>query len=445
MDMETGWENRLDAYADLIADRLRESGWFGSFASLFGYLFGLLLPGERKSMEPIAERLDPEHTQAKHSAIQWFITDSEWAYRVPLKVCREYGFPLLLDKGPLEAWIVDDTTYPKKGTHSVGVAHQYCGNLGKTCNCQAAVSLTLANHFAGLPVAYQLYLPKEWTDDPARCKAVGVPPEVAFKKKWEIALDLVDELLREGVPKAPFLADAGYGDVAEFRDGISARGFRYAMGIRRNNTIWPPGWAPLPPNPKKPGRGRPATSMKGDPECPAMKVVEFALSLPPEVWQEEKWREGTRGPMTSRFAAVRVRSAHDRTGAKAIQKIPDEEWLVIEWPPDEPEPTRYWLSTMPSTTPIPDLVDLIKLRWRVEQGYEDLKQEVGLGHFEGRTWQGFHRHGSLCMAAYTFLIAEQARLSPPTLRSALRAAGFPKPPVPGRPPWRRASHSHSTS
>jgi SRSO17 transposase len=444
MDMETGWEMRLDEFARLIAERLKGSGWFGSLASLLGYLLGLLLPGERKSMEPIAERLDPQHTEAKHAAIQWFITDTAWDQQLVLRTSREYGLPAVLTKGPLEAWIVDDTAFPKQGTHSVGVAHQYCGQLGKTANCQAAVSISLANHFAGLPVAYRLYLPKEWTDDPARCKAVGVPPEVAFKKKWEIALDLVDGLLREGVPKAPFLGDAAYGDIWEFRDGLTSRGFSYALGIRGNNTIWPPGWTPLPPAPKKPGRGRPASSLKGNPECPAVRVDEFALTLPPEAWHEETWREGTRGPMTSRFAAVRVRSAHARTGAKAIQIIPEEGWLLVEWPSEAPEPTHYWLSTLSAMMPVPQIVDLAKLRWRIEQDYEELKQEVGLGDFEGRTWRGFHHHGSLCIAAYTFLIAEQARLSPPNLRSALRAAGFQEPPVPGRPPWRKSPTSHRT-
>ena len=445
MDMETGWEKRLDEFACLVAEKLRESGWLGSLGSLLGYLLGLLLPGERKSMEPMAERLDPRHTEAMHAALQWFITDSVWDYQVVLRTSREYGLPAILTKGPLEAWIVDDTTFPKQGTHSVGVAHQYCGVLGKTANCQDAVSLTLANHFAGLPVAYRLYLPEEWTNDPPRCKKAGVPPEVTFMKKWQIALDLVDGLLREGVPKAPFLGDAAYGDASEFREGLTARGFPYALAISRNNTIWPPGWAPLPPAPKKPGRGRGATSMKGNPECPAMRVDAFALTLPPEAWREETWREGTRGPMTSRFAAIRVRSAYGRTGHKAIQKIPDEEWLLIEWPEDEPKPTRYWLSTMPATMLLAPLVDLAKLRWRVEQDFEELKQEVGLGHFEGRTWRGFHHHGSLCMAAYTFLIAEQTRLSPPNLRSALRAVGFQEPPVPGRPPWRRSSSTHRTS
>ena len=444
MDMETGWEMRLDEFARLVAEKLRESGWLGSLASLLGYLLGVLLPGERKSMEPMAERLDPQHTQAKHAALQWFITDSEWDYRIVLRTSREYGLPAVLAKGPLEAWIVDDTEFPKQGIHSVGVAHQYCGVLGKTANCQAAVSLTLANHFAGLPVAYRLYLPEEWTQNPARCKKAGVPSEVTFKKKWQIALDLVDELLREGVPKAPFLGDAAYGDASEFRDALTARGFPYALAISRNNTIWPPGWAPLPPGPKKPGRGVPPRSMKGNPACPAMKVDEFAFSLPPEAWREETWREGTRGPMTSRFAAARVRDAHGRTGAKAIQKIPEEEWLLIEWPEEEKKPTHYWMLTLPASMSVASLVDIAKLRWKVEQGYEELKQEVGLGHFEGRTWRGFHHHGSLCIAAYTFLIAEQARLSPPNLRSALRTAGFQEPPVPGRPPWRRSSATHRT-
>jgi SRSO17 transposase len=207
-------------------------------------------------MEPMAARLDPEHARARHASIQRLITDSEWDHRVLLGATRDHCLPLITSGYPLEAWIVDDTSFPKKGTHSVGVAHQYCGNLGKQANCQVAVTLSLVNHHAGLPAAYRLYLPEEWTNDPGRCKVAGVPSDVVFQKKWEIALALVDHLLGAQVPQSPFLGDAGYGGVPAFRQGLKDRGFRYALGIQKTEMIWPPGWAPLPPGAKPPGPGR---------------------------------------------------------------------------------------------------------------------------------------------------------------------------------------------
>ena len=389
-------------------------------------------------MEPIAARLDPEHVQACYSSIQRLVTDSVWDHEALLGAVRDYCLPLLTSRNPLEAWIVDDTSFPKKGDHSVGVAPQYCGNLGKQANCQDAVSISLANHHAGLPVAYRLYLPEEWTDDPARCKAAGVPESVAFQKKWEIAQSLVDHLLREEVPQAPFLADAGYGAVAAFRRGLTERGFSYVVGIRETDLVWPPGWAPLPPATKPPGRGRPKTQslMRQNPDLPALTAMAFAKALPKEAWQEVPWRQGTKGVLKSRFAAARVRPAAGsyKRGTDRVYTVPEEEWLLVEWPDGEPDPTRYWLSTLPDSTPIADLVDLAKLRWRVEEDYEDLKQEVGLGDFEGRTWRGFHHHASLCIAAYAFLIAERARLFPPTVRATFR---LPQSAVPNPIPWRR--------
>ena len=240
MDLDAGWEARLDAYTDGLAAALRSAGWCGSTEAMGRYCLGLLLPGERKSMEPMAARIDPDHVQAQFFSLQRLITDSAWDHQAVLDAVRNFCLPQILTQGRLEAWIVDGTTFPKQGTHSVGVAHQYCGNLGKTCNCQEAVSISLANHFAGLPVAYRLYLPQEWTDDPARCKTAGIPKDVVFRKKW----------------------------------------------------------------------------------------------------------------------------------------------LLVEWPTEESKPTRYWLSTMPANIPIRDLVDMANLRWRIEQDYEELKQDVGLGDFD---------------------------------------------------------------
>jgi SRSO17 transposase len=389
-------------------------------------------------MEPIAARLDPEHTQACYASIQRLITDSVWDHHVLLGAIRDYCLPLITANGPLEAWIVDDTSFPKKGNHSVGVAPQHCGNLGKQANCQDAVSLSLAGPNAALPVAYRLYLPEVWASDPVRRELAGIPAEVGFEKKWEIAFRLTDQLLKEGVPKAPFLGDAGYGSVPAFRRGLSSRGFQYVLGIRGTDQVWPPGWTPLPAGTKPSAKGRRVAHLRQNPEIPALTVLELAMSLPREAWQEVSWREGTRGTMTSRFARLRGRPSQGCSSRKShvVYAIPEEEWLLLEWPDGQPEPAKYWLSTMPEDLPIAKLVNLAKLRWRVEDNYEDLKQEVGLGDFEGRTWRGFHHHASLCIAAYAFLIAERTRLFPPTFRGTLR---LPQSAVPNPHPWRRPS------
>ena len=437
MDLAPGWEARLDAYTDQLAVALRASGWCGSNEAFCRYCGGLLLPGERKSMEPMAARLDPEHVQACHSSLQRLITDSVWDHRALLKAVREFGLPRLTAKHPLEAWIGDDTSFPKKGTHSVGVAHQYCGNLGKQANCQVAVSISLATGHGSLPAAYQLYLPEVWTQEPERCRAAGVPQDVVFRKKWEIALALTDQLLLEGVPKAPFLWDAGYGPILAFRQGLTERGFVYAVGVRGDEPIWPPGWTPLAPGTRPPGAGRRrADHLRQNPEMPLVTAKAWAMGLPPEAWQDVTWRQGTQGPLCSRFVAARVRPAQGCYNRKsdAIYRIPQEEWLLAEWPAGEPEPTRFWLSTFPETTPINTLAYMAKLRWRIEEDYEELKQEFGLADFEGRTWQGFHHHGSLCIATRTFMMAERSRLFPPTPGTAFRLT---RPAVPGARPWRR--------
>jgi SRSO17 transposase len=317
---------------------------------------------------------------------------------------------------------VDDTAFPKKGQHSVGVARQYCGVLGKQENCQVAVSVSVANDAVSLPVAYQLYLPESWARDRRRRRAVGVPDAVPFQPKWQIALGQIRNLQGEALPAAPVVADAGYGDTTEFRDALTTAAIPYAVGVKGDTTVWRPGAAPWPPK-RGGGRGRPPTRVRRTATHRPVKIKTLASELPPVAWRRVTWREGTRGAMRSRFARVRVRPAHRDENRSAPRP---EEWLLIEWPAGEPEPTKYWLSTLPETTPIPDLVHLAKLRWRIERDYQELKDELGLDHFEGRGWRGFHHHGALCIAAYAFLAAERARLSPPVPLAFLRPAPIPK-------------------
>jgi SRSO17 transposase len=388
---------------------------------LRAYLTGLLLPGERKSVEPMAARVDPRHVQARHQSMHHFVGVSAWDAFAVLDVARDHALSQLERHAPVGAWVVDDTAFQKKGTHSVGVARQYCGVLGKAENCQAVVTLSLVNATMSVPAAYDLYLPEPWARDKERRVAAGVPQEVRFETKWRIALRQIARLVEEDLPRAPVVADAGYGDATEFREGIAALNLSYAVGIKPDTTFWPPGKEPLPPKPFD-GRGRPSKLLRRDAEHRPMSAEALARSLPERSWKTVRWREGTRGTMSSRFAAVRVRAAHrDRelTTPRA------EEWLLVEWPAGDAEPARYFLSNVPENVALADLVRLVKLRWRIERDYEELKQELGLGDYEGRNWRGFHHHGVLCIAAYAFLAAERARLSPPEPLAFLRPVALP--------------------
>lgn len=428
--------------ADQLVPALRKAEWWGPELVVCDYCRGLVLPGERKSMEPMAARLDPDHAQAKHASIQRFITDSVWDYRVILNAASDYAMPFLLSRGMLEAWILDDTGLPKRGNCSVGVGTQYCGERGMTINCQVVVTINLANHFASLPSAYRLFLPRAWIDDPVRRERVGVPVDLTFKSKPEIALELLDDLLEHHTDLAPVLADAGYGDSGQFRRALIERGLQYMVGIRSSILVWPNGTGPLPPPPPKPGRGKKPKRWRRNPKQLPCTVVEVARTLPSEAWATVEWREGTKGPMCSRFAACRVKVPGNRNSNDTYGWIHPEQWLLVEWPEKEPSPVRYWLSTLSPTASLSALVNLAKLRWRVERDYEELKGELGLGHFEGRTWAGFHHHGACVLATYAFLVTERTRIFPPTLREFL---GSPEPPFPEARSWRTLARQARTS
>jgi SRSO17 transposase len=385
------------------------------------YCVGLLLPCERKSVEPMAAVTAPERTSAQHQSLLHFVGEGRWSDETVLAKVREMVLPAIEQHGPIEAWIIDDTGFPKKGTHSVGVARQYCGQLGKQDNCQIAVSLSLANAYASLPVAYQLYLPEAWASDIARRKKTGVPGEIRFKTKIEIALDQIRAACAGGLPRGPVLMDAGYGPHSDLRTAITALGLSYVAGILSNTTVWAPGTGPLPPKAWVPGRGRPTKRLRRDAAHQPVKVKELALRLPAKAWRTITWREGTSASLSSRFARLRIRIA--RRDFNRSEPWP-EEWLLIEWPKEEKEPTKYWLSTMPKAVGFGRLVDLAKLRWRIERDYQELKQEIGLGHFEGRGWRGFHHHATLCIAAYGFLISERETIPP----SGPRSVADPKAP-----------------
>jgi SRSO17 transposase len=416
---ETARADRFAAYVDQLAGVL---GHRDRHEPLRAYLTGLCLPGARKSIEPMAARVDPRHVRARHQSMHHFVADAPWDAAAVLRVARDWVLAPMVRQGPVAAWIVDDTGFPKKGQHSVGVARQYCGVLGKQDNCQVAVSVSVANEAMSLPVAYQLYLPESWAGDRRRRRAVGVPDAVAFQPKWQIAVGQIQTAQAEGLPRAPVVADAGYGDTTAFREALTAAGLGYIVGVKKETTAWPPGEAPRPPKCWS-GRGRPPTCVRRTATHTPQTLRQLAGALPPTAWRTVTWREGTRGAMRSRFARVRVRPAHRDEQRTAPRP---EEWLLIEWPRGAADPTKYWLSTLPETTPIADLVRLAKLRWRIERDYQELKDELGLDHFEGRGWRGFHHHGALCIAAYAFLAAERARHSPPEPLAFLRPARLPK-------------------
>jgi len=430
-------ESRFAAYVEGLASVI---GHADRANPLRDYCVGLMLPCERKSVEPMAAVTAPGRTAAQHQSLLHFVGQAPWSDEEVLTKVRETVLPQIERHGPIEAWIIDDTGFPKQGRHSVGVARQYCGQLGKQDNCQVAVSLSIANRHASLPVAYRLYLPEQWVADDGRRRKTGVPEDIVFKTKPQIALDQIREACEAGLPRGVVLMDAGYGANTDLRTDIAALGLTYVAGILPNTTVWAPGMAPLRPK-RWSGRGRPPRLIRRDRNHQPISVKELALSLPAKAWRIIAWREGSAERLTSRFARLRVRVAHRDYN---LTRSRPEEWLLIEWPNGEAEPTKYWLSTIPEKIAFHRLVDLAKLRWRIERDYQELKQEVGLGHFEGRGWRGFHHHATLCIAAYGFLISERETIPPSAPRST---AMFQAPALPrgyrprGSTATARAAHS----
>jgi SRSO17 transposase len=392
-------------------------------APLKSYCKGLLLPGERKSVEPMAARLAPENVGRMHQSLHHLVAHAPWSDEAVLETVRQYVLPAMKQNGPVVAWIVDDTGFLKKGTHSVGVARQYCGQVGKQENCRVAVSLSVATMNASLPIAWRLYLPESWADDAERRRATGVPEPIYFQTKPAVALGQIRQAVDDQVPTGVVLADAAYGSDNRFRAGIRELGLRYVLGLQGTMTVWRPGQGPLPKKQWK-RKGRPPTLLRRDEQHQPVSLRQLADELPEKAWKPVSWREGTKQKLQSRFAALRVRPAH----RDHWQREPHpEEWVLIEWPEGDPEPTKYWVANLPATAKLVKLVALAKHRWVIERDYEELKQELGLGHYEGRGWRGFHHHATLCIAAYGFLVAERSRF-PPSARAGGLELRTPKIP-----------------
>jgi SRSO17 transposase len=376
-------------------------------APLRDYCTGLLAAEGRKSVEPMAAVTAPAKVSAQHQKLLHFVANARWSDEGVLAKVRALVVPAMEREGAIEAWIIDDTSFPKQGSHSVGVQHQYCGQLGKQANCQVVVTLSIANHHASLPIAYRLYLPQEWIDDAARRAQAHVPKGIKFKTKSQIALSQVRAACAAGVPRGVVLTDASYGCNSTLRAGISALGLSYVAGIVGTMKVR-------------------AVSRRSAPQ-PRLSVEELALSLPKHAWRTIPWREGSADRLSSRFARVRVRTAPIRRAAER-----PEETLLIEWPEAESKPTKYWLSSLDNNISFGRLVDIAKMRWRIERDYQELKQEIGLGHYEGRGWPGFHHHGTLCIAAYGFLVSERGKI-PPSGPHCSRVLAQPAIPADYRP------------
>jgi SRSO17 transposase len=362
------------------------------------YIRGLLMDGERKSIEPMANRLPDGNVQA----LQQFVNQSPWsAEQVRASLARKVEGEFV----PETYWLIDEVSFPKQGKHSVGVARQYCGALGKTANCQVAVTLDLGTEESSMPLDWALYLPKQWTEDPARRKKTGIPDEVSFKKKPELALDLIDEVRSWGLRDRLVLADSAYGDGYRFRQGLRDRKLQYVLQVSGDMTAWTEDPHPAEP-PMKRGGKVPRKRLYAKELPPVCSLRDIAKGLPSSSWKKVTWREGTKGPLSSRFARVGVWMANGLVQGKTM-KVPREE-LLIEWPSDKDSPVKYWLSSLsPRRTSLRTLTRKAKGRYRIEQDYQEMKGQVGLDHFEGRSWQGWHHHVTLVAMAYAFLVMER--------------------------------------
>jgi SRSO17 transposase len=366
------------------------------------YVQGLLLDGERKSIEPMASRIEGADVQA----LRQFVGQSPWAVE---EVQRRLAHKVVDLLSEAEVWIIDETSFPKAGRHSVGVARQYCGTLGKIANCQVAVSLHWSSPQASCPLVWRLYLPQAWLDDAARAEEVKLPPGLAYRSKTALALAAIDQALAWELPPLPVRADAAYGNDFSFRQALRERQLQYAVQVEPTTVVWTADPNLPVPAPAKKKLGRPRKYLPPETLARPQSLETVARQLPASAWRRVTWRQGSRGAQHSRFVMLKVWAAHGWQQQAHLPRV--MEWLLVEWPQDEPEPTKYWLAQL-GTQPLGlrRLVRIAKARWRIEQDYRELKEELGLDHYEGRQWLGWHHHVCLVTIAYAFLRTEQARL-----------------------------------
>jgi SRSO17 transposase len=410
-------QQRFKAYIDQIGDLLGNEERRASFAT---YAVGLLAEGERKSMEPIAARAcaDPEETDALHQRLQHLTANSPWSdHEVRLHSAR-YALAELEKREPIVAWIIDDTGFLKQGKHSVGVQRQYTGSAGKVTNCQIGVSLGLATNSQQLPVDFELYLPKTWTKDAKRRKEAKIPKDIVFRTKPQQALAMLQRAVADDLPRGIVLADTGYGNSSAFRAEVHNHlGLDFAVAVDPQTNVW---------------QMDRLLRRTGKP----LSARALAKQIGGRSFRRVTWREGTRYKLSARFAFRRVVPFHDDGIDPSVR---EDVWLIMEWEDDEPAPTKYYLATMPPKITRKQLVRIIKLRWRTERMYEDLKGQLGLDHFEGRRYQGWHHHVSVVLCCYAFVCAEQARAFPPSAREENHSGTDRRP---TGAPLRRLVHHH---
>jgi SRSO17 transposase len=375
------------------------------------YLRGLMLDGHRKSIEPMATRLGEVHYQALHH----FVATSPWDWRPVRRRLAER----LVDALEPMVWAVDDTGFPKDGPCSVGVQRQYSGTLGKTGNCQLGVSVNAVTEQASCPLDWRLFVPESWDQEAmaARRAACHLPEQVHHRPKWQLALDMLDELGGWDLVPPVLVADCGYGDIGEFRGGLDTRQIPYVVEVKADTSAYPEQVHPVAA--AYAGKGRRPQPRYHHPPSALKQLALAAVSSGQRACVDLIWRRGSKGLQRSRFLALRVRPAGvtPRRLARAAGGELPVRWLLAEWPKDAPEPVKYWLSNLPVDTPIVELVRLGKLRWRIEQDYRELKGALGLDHYEGRSFGGWHHHVTLVSIAHGFLTLERQR-SPNLVASA---------------------------
>jgi SRSO17 transposase len=392
---------RLEAFADEVFASLPRAD---QRARGQCYLRGLMLDGRRKSIEPMAARLGEVHYQALHH----FVAASPWDWR-PV---RRWLAEVLCGALSPTAWVVDDTGFPKDGSCSVGVQRQYSGTLGKAANCQLGVSVDAVTEQASCPLDWRLFVPESWDEDAmaARRAACHLPKGVHHRPKWQLVLDMLDELAGWQLHPPVLLADCGYGEVGEFRGGLDARQIPYVVEVRADTSAYPEQVRPTIAPHKGRGR-RPRPRYRQQPSS----LTELAMAAGQQACVDLVWRRGSKGLQRGRFLAVRVRPAGvtPRRLARQAGGELQVRWLLVEWPQGKAEPTKYWLSNLPESTPLVELVRLARSRWRVEQDYRELKGGLGLDHFEGRGWVGWHHHVTLVSVAHGFLTLQRLRRPKP--------------------------------
>jgi SRSO17 transposase len=391
IEIDRATEQRLREYLDGIGAALGTPQRRAHFAS---YMLGVISEGGRRNMEVIAAQTcaSTGHVDAAHQRIQEFITDSRWDDHAVRLAAARYALAPMMKAAVPWAWIIDDTGFLKKGKHSVGVQRQYTGSAGKVTNCQIGVSLTIATPQDHVAVDFELYLPECWANDPARRAEGRIPDEVRFKTKPRLALDMLRRAVHAGLPRGTVLADESYGGSSEFRTGCRRLGLSFAVAVGSTARVW---------------SVNAAGYRKGDP----IEVRELARRLADEgKFRKYTWRDGTVGPLHARFAFLRVLPAADDGREPRFR---DRVWLVCEWRDGEDRPAHFHFATY-ERQPFVHLVQLIKDRWRTERVYQDLKDELGLDHFEGRRFRGWHHHVSVVLSAAAFLVAQRARRFSPS-------------------------------